>query len=70
MLAVDLKACIFQLNNSFFPHKDGVAIGSILIMANICMCHFEDKHLKECDHPYIPVFLQKICGHFTSFNNK
>ena len=73
MLGVASKDCVFQFNNSFFLQKDGVAMGSPLgpTMANIFMCHFEDTHLKECLHPYKPVFYKRYVDDILlGFNKK
>ena len=49
LLAFCINTTAFQLNDSYFQQKDGMAMGSplSLVMANIYMGHFEEQALKS-----------------------
>ena len=50
-----------MFNNKFYKQIDGVAMGSPLgpALANIFMCSFENKWLKDCPHSLKPVFYRR-----------
>ena len=50
LLTVATKESFFMFNNKFYKQIDGVAIRSPLgpALANIFMCNFENKWLKDC----------------------
>ena len=50
LLTVATKESFFMFNNKFYKQIDGVAMGSPLgpALANIFMCNFENKWLKDC----------------------
>ena len=52
LLKVATKESFFMFNNKFYRQIDGVAMGSPLgpALANIFMCSFENKWLKDCPH--------------------
>ena len=58
LLAMATKESFFMFNNRFYKQIDGVAMGSPLgpALANIFMCNFEKKWLKNCPHTLKPVF--------------
>ena len=57
------KNRFFMFNNKFYKQIDGVAMGSLLgpALANIFMCNFENKWLKDCPHSLKPVFYRTVC---------
>ena len=61
LLTVATKESFFMFNNKFYKQIDGVAIGSPLgpALANIFMCNFENKWLKDCPHSLKPVFYRR-----------
>ena len=50
LLTVATEESFFMFNNKFYKQIDGVAMGSPLgrAIANISMCSFENKWLKDC----------------------
>ena len=50
LLTVVTKESFFMFNNKFYKQIDGVVMGSPLrpALANIFMCNFENKWLKDC----------------------
>ena len=58
LLTVATKESFFMFNNKFYKQIDGVAMGSPLgsALANIFICNFENKLLKDCPHSLKPVF--------------
>ena len=62
LLTVATKESFFMFNNKFAKQIDGVAMGSPLgpALANIFMCNFENKWLKDCPHSLKPVFYRRV----------
>ena len=60
-LTVATKESFFMFNKKFCKQIDGVAMGSPLgpALANIFMCSFENKWLKDCPHSLKPVFYRR-----------
>ena len=58
LLTVATKVSFFMFNKKLYKQIDGVAMGSPLdpALANIFMCNFENKWLKDCPHNLRPVF--------------
>ena len=58
LFTITTKAYFFMFSNIFYKQTDGVPMGSPLgpALANIFMCSFENKWLKDCPHSLIPVF--------------
>ena len=50
-----------MINNKFYKQNDGVAMGPPLgpALANIFMCSFENKWLKDYPHSVKPVFYRR-----------
>ena len=50
-----------MFSNKFYKQIDGVATGSLLgpALANIFICSFENKWLKDCPHGLKPVFCRR-----------
>ena len=50
-----------MFSNKYYKHVDGVAIGSPLgpALANIFMCRFESKWLRDCSNDFKPVFYRR-----------
>ena len=61
LVTVTTKELLFMFNNKFYKQIDGVAMGSPLgpALANIFMCSFENKWLKDCPHSLKPVFYRR-----------
>ena len=61
LLTVATKEWFFMFNNKFYKQIDGVAMGSPLgpALANIFMCNFENKWLKDCPHSLKPVIYRR-----------
>ena len=61
LLTVATKKLFFIFSNKFYKQIDGVAMGSPLgpALANIFMCSFENKWLKDCPHSLKPVFYRR-----------
>ena len=61
LLTVATKESFFMFNNKFYKQIDGVAMGSPLgpALANILMCNFENKWLKDCPHSLKLVFYRR-----------
>ena len=61
LLTVATKESFFMFNNKFYKQIDGVAMGSPLgpALANIFMCNFEKKWLKDCPYSLKPVFYRR-----------
>ena len=61
LLTVATKELFFMFNNKLYKQIDGVAMGSPLgpALANIFMCSFENKWLKDCPHSLKPVFYRR-----------
>ena len=61
LLTVATKESLFMFNNKFYKQIDGVAMGSPLgpALANIFMCNFENKWLKDCPHSLKPVVYRR-----------
>ena len=58
LLTMATKESFFMFKNKFYKQTDGVAMGSPLgpALANIFMCSFENKWLKDCPLSLKPVF--------------
>ena len=50
-----------MFNNKYYKQVDGVAMGSSLgaALANIFMCSFESKWLRNCPNDFKPVFYRR-----------
>ena len=61
LLPMATKESFFMFNNKFYKQIDGVAMGSPLgsALANIFMCNFENKWLKDCPHNLKPFFYRQ-----------
>ena len=58
LLNIATKETFFMFNNKYYKQVDVVAMGSPLgpALANIFMCRFESKWLRDCRNYFIPVF--------------
>ena len=61
LLSMATKQSLFTFNNKFYKQIDGMAMGSPLrpALANIFVCSFENKWLKDCPHCLKPVFYRR-----------
>ena len=61
LLYVATKVSFFMFKNKFYKQIDGAAMGSPLgpALANIFMCSFENKWLKDCPSGLKPVFYRR-----------
>ena len=61
LLNIATKESFFMFNNKYYKHVDGVAMGSPLgpALANIFMCSFESKWLRDCPNDFKPVFYRR-----------
>ena len=57
-LNIATKETFFIFNSKYYKQVDGVAMGSLLgpALANIFMCSFESKWLRDCPNDFKPVF--------------
>ena len=57
LLNIATKESFFMFNNKSYKQVDGVAMGSPLgpALANIFMCSFESKWLRDCPNDFKPV---------------
>ena len=74
LLTVATKQSFFMFNNKFYKQIDGVAMGSPLgpALANIFMCSFENKWLKDCPHslkPKLVFYRQYVDDIFVLFSS-
>ena len=55
------RQSFLMINNKFYKQNDGVAMGPPLgpALANIFMCSFENKWLKDYPHSVKPVFYRR-----------
>ena len=55
------KVPLFLFNNKYYKQVDGAATGSPLVpaLANIFMCSFESKLLRDCTNYFKPVFYRR-----------
>ena len=61
-----------MFNNKFHKQIDGAAMGSPLgpALANIFICNFENKWLKDCPHSWKPVFYRRyVDSRFVLFSS-
>ena len=76
LITVANKKLYFMFNNKLYKQIDGAAMGSPLdsAPANIFMCSFANKWLKDCPHSLEPVFYRRyvddISVFFSSFDDK
>ena len=58
-IATKESSCMFS--NKYYKQVDGVAMGSPLgpVLANIFMCSFENKWLRDCPNDFKPVFYRR-----------
>ena len=76
LITVATKKSYFMFNNKLYKQIDGAAMGSPLdsAPANIFMCSFANKWLKDCPHSLKPVFYRRyvddISVFFSSFDDK
>ena len=61
LLNIATKETFFMFNNKYYKQVDGVAMGSPLgpALANIFMCSFESKWLRDCPNDFKPVFYRR-----------
>ena len=61
LLNIATKESFFMFNNKYYKQVDGVAMGSPLgpALANIFMCSFESKWLRDCPNDFKPVFYRR-----------
>ena len=61
LLNIATKETFFMFNNKYYKQVDGVAMGSPLgpALANIFMCSFENKWLRDCPNDFRPVFYRR-----------
>ena len=61
LLNIATKESFFMFNNKYYKQVDGVAMGSPLgpALANIFMCNFESKWLRDCPNYIRPVFYRR-----------
>ena len=61
LIVVATKKLFFIFNSKFYKQIDGVAMGSLLgpALANIFMCSFENKWLKDCHNCLTSVFYRQ-----------
>ena len=61
LLNIATKETFFMFNNKYYKQVDGVAMGSPLgpALANIFMCSFENKWLRDCPNDFKPVFYRR-----------
>ena len=61
LVTVVTSESFFMFSSKFYKQIDGVAMGSPLgpALANIFMCSFENKWLKDCPHSLKPVFYRR-----------
>ena len=75
LLNIATKESFFIFNNKYYKQVDGAAIGSPLgpAVANIFMCSFESKWLRDCPNDFKSVFYRRyiydIFGLFSSLNH-
>ena len=50
-----------MFNTKYYKQVDGVAMGSLLspALANIFMCSFESKWVRDCPNGFNPVFYRR-----------
>ena len=58
LLNIETKETFFIFNSKYYTQVDGVAMGSPLgpALANIFICNFESKWLRDCPNDFEPVF--------------
>ena len=61
LLTVATEESFFMFNNKFYKQIDGAVMGSPLgpALADIFVCSFENKCLKDCPHSLNPVFYRR-----------
>ena len=61
LLNIATKETFFMFNKKYYKQVDGVAMGSPLgpALANIFMCSFESKWLRDCPNDFKPVFYRR-----------
>ena len=61
LLNIATKESFFMFNNKYYKQLDGVAMGFPLgpALANIFMCSFERKWLRDCPNDFKPVFYRR-----------
>ena len=61
LLNIATKESFFMFKNKYYKQVDGVAMGSPLspALANIFMCSFESKWLRDCPNDFKPVFYRR-----------
>ena len=61
LLTVATEESFFMFNNKFYKKINGAVMGSPLgpALADIFMCSFENKCLKDCPHSLKPVFYRR-----------
>ena len=61
LLNIATKETFFMFKNKYYKQVDGVAMGSPLgpALANIFMCSFESKWLRDCPKDFKPVFYRR-----------
>ena len=61
LLSIAAKETFFMFNNKYYKQVDGLAMESPLgpALANIFMCSFESKWLRDCPNDFKPVFCRR-----------
>ena len=61
LLNIATKESLFMFNNIYYRQVDGVSMGSPFrpALANIFMCSFEGKWLRDCPNDFKPVFYRR-----------
>ena len=61
LLNIATKERLFMFNTKYYKQVDGVAMGSLLspALANIFMCSFESKWVRDCPNGFNPVFYRR-----------
>ena len=65
LLNTATKESFFTFNNKYYKQLNGVAMGSPLgpALANIFMCSFESKWLRDCPNDFKPVIYGRYVDH-------
>ena len=73
LLEVCTKESVFFFEGSLYKQVDGVVMGSPLgaLLANVSICHSEQKWLEGCPNAFRPIFNHRYVGDsFVVFRSK